>query len=184
VGARRRPWRPTLRAAAGAWIVCSEGGRRHGLPADLRRRPPRSPYLITHTLKPSELFRRQVWVSFQDDLVAMSLLPFYGEGRLMWASDYPHPDSTWPNSRRIVDKQMGELSPRRPPAAHARQRRRALRPVTRLTSPWALPAPREGPQGARAGALPAPVAGPQGWSTSAPAAGSSSQAFTVMASIA
>jgi predicted TIM-barrel fold metal-dependent hydrolase len=68
-------------------------------------------YLITHTLKPSELFRRQVWVSFQDDLVAMSLLPFYGEGRLMWASDYPNPDSIWPNSRRIVDKQMGELSP-------------------------------------------------------------------------
>jgi predicted TIM-barrel fold metal-dependent hydrolase len=66
---------------------------------------------ITHTSKPSELFRRQVWVSFQDDLVAMSLLPFYGEGHLLWASDYPHPDSTWPNSRRIVDKQMGDLSP-------------------------------------------------------------------------
>src|SRR4249920_2905337 len=41
----------------------------------------------------------------------LSLLPFYGEGHLLWASDYPHPDSTWPNSRRIVDKQMGDLSP-------------------------------------------------------------------------
>ena len=66
---------------------------------------------ITHTLKPSELFRRQVWASFQDDLVAMSLLPFYGEGHLMWASDYPHPDSTWPNSQKIVNKQMGHLEP-------------------------------------------------------------------------
>ena len=63
------------------------------------------------TTKPSELFRRQVWVSFQDDEVAMSLLPYYGEGHLLWASDYPHPDSTWPNSRRIVDKQMGHLPP-------------------------------------------------------------------------
>jgi predicted TIM-barrel fold metal-dependent hydrolase len=66
---------------------------------------------IDLTLKPSELFRRQVWVSFQEDHVAMSLLPFYGEGHLLWASDYPHPDSTWPNSRQIVEKQMGHLSP-------------------------------------------------------------------------
>jgi predicted TIM-barrel fold metal-dependent hydrolase len=61
--------------------------------------------------KPSELFRRQIWASFQEDHVAMSLLPFYGEGHALWASDYPHPDSTWPNSRRIVEKQMGHLSP-------------------------------------------------------------------------
>jgi uncharacterized protein len=79
------------------------------------------------TTKPSELFRRQVWVSFQDDEVAMSLLPFYGDGHLLWASDYPHPDSTWPNSRRIVDKQMGH---RRAPAAHARQRSGAVRALS------------------------------------------------------
>jgi len=66
---------------------------------------------IDLTLKPSELFRRQVWVSFQEDHVAMSLLPFYGEGHLLWASDYPHPDSTWPNSRRVVERQMSHLSP-------------------------------------------------------------------------
>ena len=66
---------------------------------------------IDLTTKPSELFRRQVWVSFQEDHVAMSLLPFYGEGHLLWASDYPHPDSTWPNSRTVIDRQMGDLSP-------------------------------------------------------------------------
>ena len=66
---------------------------------------------IDLTTRPSELFRRQVWASFQEDHVAMSLLPFYGEGHLLWASDYPHPDSTWPNSRSVVEKQMGHLSP-------------------------------------------------------------------------
>ena len=66
---------------------------------------------IELTTKPSELFRRHVWVSFQDDHVAMSLLKFYGEGHVMWASDYPHPDSTWPNSRAIIDKQMADLPP-------------------------------------------------------------------------
>ncbi len=66
---------------------------------------------IDLTTKPSELFRRQVWASFQQDHVAMSLLPFFGEGHVLWASDYPHPDSTWPNSRRLIDKQMGHLPP-------------------------------------------------------------------------
>ena len=28
----------------------------------------------------------------------MSLIPFFGDGHLLWASDYPHPDSVWPNS--------------------------------------------------------------------------------------
>jgi len=63
------------------------------------------------TMKPSELFRRQVWVTFQEDYVAMSLLKFYGTGHVLWASDYPHPDSTWPNSRQAIEKQMGDLSP-------------------------------------------------------------------------
>jgi predicted TIM-barrel fold metal-dependent hydrolase len=61
--------------------------------------------------KPSDLFKRQLYATFQDDHVAMSLIPFFGEGHLLWASDYPHPDSVWPNSRAAVDRQMGHLSP-------------------------------------------------------------------------
>jgi uncharacterized protein len=60
--------------------------------------------------KPSDLFRKQVWVTFQDDQVAMSLIPFFGEGHLLWASDYPHPDSVWPNSHQAIDRQMKDLS--------------------------------------------------------------------------
>lgn len=62
-------------------------------------------------MKPSDLFKRQIWVTFQDDHVAMELIPFFGEGHLMWASDYPHPDSVWPYSRQAIDRQMGHLSP-------------------------------------------------------------------------
>jgi len=61
--------------------------------------------------KPSELFKRQIWATFQEDYVAMSLIPFYGEGHLLWASDYPHPDSVWPNSRAAIERQMKDLSP-------------------------------------------------------------------------
>ena len=60
---------------------------------------------------PSETFRRQVYVSFAEDKAAMSLLPFFGENNIMWASDYPHPDSTFPKSRTVIEDQMRGLSP-------------------------------------------------------------------------
>ena len=61
--------------------------------------------------KPSELFKRQIYATFQEDEAAMSLIPFFGEGHLLWASDYPHPDSVWPNSRAAIERQMKHLSP-------------------------------------------------------------------------
>jgi predicted TIM-barrel fold metal-dependent hydrolase len=61
--------------------------------------------------KPSELFKRQIYATFQEDHVAMSLIPFFGDGHLLWASDYPHPDSVWPNSRAAIERQMRDPSP-------------------------------------------------------------------------
>jgi len=62
-------------------------------------------------MKPSDLFKRQIYATFQKDPVALSLLDFYGEGNVLWASDYPHPDSIWPNSRETIEEQMADLSP-------------------------------------------------------------------------
>jgi uncharacterized protein len=61
--------------------------------------------------KPSELFKRQIYATFQEDYAAMALIPFFGEGHLLWASDYPHPDSVWPNSKAAIERQMQNLSP-------------------------------------------------------------------------
>ena len=77
--------------------------------------------------KPSELFKRQIYATFQEDYAAMALIPFFGEGHLLWASDYPHPDSVWPNSQgrdRAPDE--GSVAGDAP-EADARQRRRAVR---------------------------------------------------------
>jgi len=30
---------------------------------------------------------------------------------LLWASDYPHPDSIWPNSVRTIGETMGHMNP-------------------------------------------------------------------------
>jgi len=61
--------------------------------------------------KPSELFKQQIYATFQEDYVALALLPFFGDGHLLWASDYPHPDGVWPNSLQAIERQMRNLSP-------------------------------------------------------------------------
>jgi predicted TIM-barrel fold metal-dependent hydrolase len=62
-------------------------------------------------LKPSEYFRRQIWVTFQDDAFGLQMLGLLDEDRVMWASDYPHPASTWPFSQQVIEKQTAHLSP-------------------------------------------------------------------------
>jgi predicted TIM-barrel fold metal-dependent hydrolase len=37
------------------------------------------------------------------------LTEFFGDGHVMWGSDYPHPDSTWAFSQDIVAKDSGHL---------------------------------------------------------------------------
>jgi predicted TIM-barrel fold metal-dependent hydrolase len=54
------------------------------------------------TLKPSEYFRRQCFVSCEPDDVALkTAVPLGLEDILMWASDYPHFDCTFPG---VVDE--------------------------------------------------------------------------------
>src|SRR5262249_38266482 len=56
------------------------------------------------SLRPTELFRRQVYVTFEEDRLGVRLIPHLGADNVMWASDYPHPDSTFPESRRAVEE--------------------------------------------------------------------------------
>ena len=66
---------------------------------------------IPHKMKPSEVFQRQVYGTFQQSPTAMRLTEFWGPGNLLWASDYPHPDSIWPNSVRTIGETMGHMDP-------------------------------------------------------------------------
>ena len=34
-----------------------------------------------------------------------------GADRVMWASDYPHADSTWPHSRETIERNFAGVSP-------------------------------------------------------------------------
>ncbi len=63
------------------------------------------------TMEPSAYFRRQVWATFQTDYAGLRLLDVLGERRVMWASDYPHADSTWPDSRKAVEDNFKDVAP-------------------------------------------------------------------------
>lgn len=56
--------------------------------------------------KPSEYFRRQCWVSGDPDERSLAgVIPFVGEDRFFWASDFPHsdhPPEYIPNLQRLV----------------------------------------------------------------------------------
>lgn len=54
-------------------------------------------------LLPSEYWRRQFYATFEDDRVGLLSREMIGVNTLMWANDYPHHDSIWPNSQRILD---------------------------------------------------------------------------------
>ena len=56
----------------------------------------------TITNPPSYYFRRQVTATFQDDRVGVVTRHFIGIKNLMWGSDFPHSDSTWPNSLEVI----------------------------------------------------------------------------------
>ena len=61
---------------------------------------------ITPELKepPSFYIRRQIHSTFQDDPVGLRLLDLTGAEALLWGSDYPHEEGTYPWSRKTVDR--------------------------------------------------------------------------------
>jgi uncharacterized protein len=63
------------------------------------------------SLKPSDYFRRQGYVTYQQDAYLEPIIPLIGEDNIIWGADYPHPDCIWPDSRAHIEKNLGGLSP-------------------------------------------------------------------------
>lgn len=88
-------------------------------------------------LKPSEYFARQCMISYEIDERTLPILaPVIGEQRIVWGSDYPHHDSTFPGA---VDALLHTMEPL-PPAGQARILGDNARRLYRLPSPSAGPA--------------------------------------------
>jgi predicted TIM-barrel fold metal-dependent hydrolase len=53
---------------------------------------------------PSDYVRRQVHVTLGADRAPINNREITGVEPLMWASDYPHPEGTWPESQTVVER--------------------------------------------------------------------------------
>jgi predicted TIM-barrel fold metal-dependent hydrolase len=51
---------------------------------------------------PSDYFLENIYLTFQDDWVALKNTDVLNPQRLLWANDYPHSDSTWPWSHELL----------------------------------------------------------------------------------
>jgi predicted TIM-barrel fold metal-dependent hydrolase len=60
-------------------------------------------------LPPSAYFKRQIWATFQKDLHGVRAMAAIAPDNVMWGSDYPHRDGTWPFSRKAIDEQFREM---------------------------------------------------------------------------
>lgn len=58
---------------------------------------------------PSHYFRQNIYLTFQDDIIALQLRQFFNRERMMWASDFPHLDSTYPESMALLAEQTRNL---------------------------------------------------------------------------
>lgn len=58
---------------------------------------------------PSEYFRENVYVTFQDDWVAFQMTEMVNHERLLWANDHPHADSTFPHSQEVLAAHTAHL---------------------------------------------------------------------------
>ena len=63
-------------------------------------------------LPPSEYFKRQCWISFDPDESTLDFTarsPLCGADRIIWASDYPHPDAKFPGTTEELSRAIAEL---------------------------------------------------------------------------
>lgn len=76
------------------WGYVRGGGARvHGLP-----------------LSPSEYWKRNFFVTFEDDPLGIRTRDFIGTNTILWGNDYPHGDSVFPNSQKVLTEVLADCT--------------------------------------------------------------------------
>ena len=63
-------------------------------------------YRYKSDMLPSDFWMNNMMLSFQSDDLGIQLRHLVGVDNLMWGSDYPHAESTWPRSRQFIDDML------------------------------------------------------------------------------
>ena len=60
-------------------------------------------------LRPSDVLRRNFWFCMIDDPSTVSTRHAIGVENILFESDYPHGDGTWPDTQRVIEDVIGDL---------------------------------------------------------------------------
>ena len=99
---------PNLRFA----ILESSGGWLISLLERLDHRYEHLGHVVPHLkMPPTEYFRRQGWISFDPEEATLPLTAqWLGADRIIWGSDFPHPDAFYPNFVEMLNGKIAELT--------------------------------------------------------------------------
>ena len=64
---------------------------------------------LHHTVRPSDLYRSNVFGCLLDDTVGIEMRHRIGVDHILFESDYPHADSKWPRSRAYAEKILADV---------------------------------------------------------------------------
>ena len=91
-----------------------------------RERHEEALYRFKNDMIPSDFYYRNVRLSFQEDDIGVRLRDVIGVDNMMWGSDYPHSESTFPQSRQILDRILAGRARGRTGQDRRRKHRQAL----------------------------------------------------------
>ena len=61
-------------------------------------------------MRPSDYFHRNAFVGFQEDALGIRFRELIGVDNMLWGSDYPHIESTFPKSREILERILADCT--------------------------------------------------------------------------
>jgi predicted TIM-barrel fold metal-dependent hydrolase len=107
-------WTPIFKKFPAMKVAMSEGGI-GWIPYALERMD----YVFEHHhawtgaefdgLRPSDVYRRNIITCFIDDASGLEQRHRIGVDAITWECDYPHSDSTWPNSPELLTKALADI---------------------------------------------------------------------------
>ena len=75
-----------------------------------QRTPGKNWYRYKEDMLPGDYFHRNVFLSFQDDDYGIRFRDIIGVDSLLWGSDYPHAESTFPKSQEIIEETLASCT--------------------------------------------------------------------------
>jgi predicted TIM-barrel fold metal-dependent hydrolase len=67
-------------------------------------------YRFKEAMLPSDYIHRNVFYGFQEDSLGIKLRDIIGVDNLLWGSDYPHVESTFPRTQQILEEILAECT--------------------------------------------------------------------------